>query len=69
MVKKLEKEISSLKRELTMHDTLTNRSQITYEPLSEQQRYEIKQQVRQYIEGSLDEIDVSFFSLYYLNSA
>ena len=59
MVKKLEKEITSLKRELAMHDTLTNRTQITYDPLSEQQRYEIKQQVRQYIDGYLDEIDVS----------
>ena len=28
MVKKLEKEISSLKRELAMHDTLTNRFQL-----------------------------------------
>ena len=59
MVKKLEAEISSLKRELAMHDTLTNRSQITYDPLSEQQRYEIKQQVRNYLDGNLDEIDVS----------
>lgn len=59
MVKKLQKEIGSLKRELAMHDTLTNRSQITYDPLSEQQRYEIKQQVRQFIDGNLDEVDVS----------
>ena len=37
----------------------TNRTQISYDALSEQQRYEIKQQVRQYIEGTLEEIDVS----------
>ncbi|XP_013400973.1 kinesin-like protein KIF9 [Lingula anatina] len=58
MVKKLEKEILHLRNELAMHDTLTNRSMVTYEPLSEQQKYEIKQQVRRYLEGSLDEIDI-----------
>ena len=36
----------------------TNRSQVSYEPLSEQQKYEIRQQCRRYLEGSLDEIDV-----------
>jgi len=47
-----------LKRELAMHDTLANRSQVTYEPLSEQQRYEIRQQVRAYLDGKSDDIDV-----------
>ena len=37
----------------------TNRSMITYDPLSEQQKYEIRQQVRRFAEGTLDEIDVS----------
>lgn len=41
----------------------TNRSHITYDTLSEQQRYEIRQQVRRYLEGHLDEIDVSCFFL------
>jgi len=58
MVKKLEKEIRDLKRELAMHDTLTNRSAVSYEALSEQQKYEIKQQVRKFVENQLDEIDV-----------
>ncbi|KAL4217271.1 Kinesin-like protein kif9 [Mactra antiquata] len=58
LVKKLQKEVNHLKNELAMHDTLTNRSQITYDPLSEQQKYEIRQQVRRYVEGNLDEIDV-----------
>ncbi|XP_052080028.1 kinesin-like protein KIF9 isoform X1 [Mytilus californianus] len=56
--KRLEKEIQHLKHELAMHDTLTNRSHITYDTLSEQQRYEIRQQVRRYLEGHLDEIDI-----------
>lgn len=59
MVKKLEQEILYLKYELAMHDTLNNRSQISYEPLSEQQRYEIKQQVRSFLDNKLDELDVS----------
>lgn len=58
LVKKLQKEILHLKNELAMHDTLTNRSMIAYDPLSEQQKYEIKQQVRRYAEGTLDEIDI-----------
>jgi hypothetical protein len=32
---------------------------VSYDPLSEQKRYEIRQQVRKYLEGSIDEIDVS----------
>ncbi|XP_067928961.1 kinesin-like protein KIF9 [Watersipora subatra] len=58
MVKKLEKDIQNLKRELAMHDTLNNRSMVTYEALSEQQKYEIKQQVRRYISSDLDTIDI-----------
>ena len=41
----------------------TNRTQVQYDPLSEQQKYEIKQQVRRYVEGGLDEIDVSKYAL------
>jgi len=61
MVKNLEKELLLLKRELAMHDTLVNRTQITYDPLTEQQRYEIRQQVRQYLEGGVNEIDVRIY--------
>jgi len=58
MVKNLEKEILLLKRELAMHDTLANRSQVSHEALSEQQRYEIRQQVKAYLDGNADDIDV-----------
>lgn len=37
----------------------TNRSMVSYDPLSEQKRYEIRQQVRKFLEGSINEIDVS----------
>lgn len=41
-----------------------NRRQVAYEELSEQQRYEISQQVRQYAEGELKSIDVSVSPIY-----
>ncbi|NXA40425.1 KIF9 protein, partial [Eudromia elegans] len=58
MVKTLEKEISFLKRELAMHDSLVNRSLVTYDPLTEIQIADIKSQVLKYLEGSIDEIDI-----------
>ncbi|XP_072047757.1 kinesin-like protein KIF9 [Amphiura filiformis] len=58
VVKKLEKEIIHLKQELAMHDTLANRSQINYEPLSDSQLMEVDTQVRRYLDGSLDELDI-----------
>jgi len=58
MVKNLERELVMLRRELAMHDTLANRSQVSYEPLSEQRRYEIRQQVRAYLDGKGDDIEV-----------
>ncbi len=35
-----------------------NRSQITYDPLSEQLRYDLKSQVQRYLEGTLDQLEV-----------
>ncbi|NXE56035.1 KIF9 protein, partial [Casuarius casuarius] len=58
MVKALEKEIVFLKRELAMHDSLVNRSLVTYDPLTEMQIADIKSQVQKYLEGSIDEIDI-----------
>uniref|UniRef100_H3AQV5 Kinesin-like protein n=1 Tax=Latimeria chalumnae TaxID=7897 RepID=H3AQV5_LATCH len=58
MVQKLELEIHLLKQELAMHDILVNRCQITYEPLSDSQIGEINSQVHQFLEGTLDEIEI-----------
>ena len=41
-----------------MYDTLTNRRQITYEPLSETQVREVKSQVRRYIDGEAQDIEI-----------
>ena len=56
--KSLEREISDLRKELSMYDTLTNRRQITYEPLSETQMQEIKGQVRKFVDGEIEEIEI-----------
>ncbi|NWX40016.1 KIF9 protein, partial [Steatornis caripensis] len=57
-VKALEKEIILLKQELAMHDSLANRSLVTYDPLTDIQIAEIKSQVHKYLEGAIDEIDI-----------
>ncbi|KAM4706215.1 kinesin-like protein KIF9 [Rhinophrynus dorsalis] len=54
----LQKEVDHLKRELAIHDTLASRTHISYEPFTESQLAEIKSQVRRYLDGTLDEIDI-----------
>uniref|UniRef100_A0A9L0S9E8 Kinesin family member 9 n=1 Tax=Equus caballus TaxID=9796 RepID=A0A9L0S9E8_HORSE len=58
MVKNLEKELVLLKQELAIHDSLANRSLVNYDPMDEIQIAEINSQVRRYLEGTLDEIDI-----------
>ncbi|NWU41807.1 KIF9 protein, partial [Hylia prasina] len=57
-VKALEEEIQLLKRELIMHDSLTNRSGTSYNPLTTTQRAEIRSQVQKYLRGVIEEIDI-----------
>ena len=56
--KQYEDEIQFLKNELAMHDTLTNRGQVMYEPLSESQQKELKQQVEKYIAREIAEMEI-----------
>ncbi|NWR54827.1 KIF9 protein, partial [Bucorvus abyssinicus] len=58
-VKALVKEISLLKQELAVHDSLVNRSLVSYDPLTDSQIAEIKSQVHEYLKGAIDEIDVT----------
>ena len=58
LCKQYEKEIELLRSELAMYDTLTNRNQINYEPLSNVQIKDIGVQVQKYIDNDLPEIDV-----------
>ncbi|KAK3744893.1 hypothetical protein QZH41_013769 [Actinostola sp. cb2023] len=58
LCKEYEKEIMLLRKELAMHDTLTNRSQISYEPLSFSQVTEVRDEVKRFLEGDLTDIEL-----------
>ncbi|KAJ3227570.1 Kinesin-like protein kif9 [Clydaea vesicula] len=58
LIKKYEREIKELKQELSMHDTLTNRSHVHYEPLNEQQKMELNKTLRSYVDGEIEEIEI-----------
>ncbi|CAF2664748.1 unnamed protein product [Rotaria sp. Silwood2] len=57
-IENYKRENKYLKEELALHNTLVNRNGISYEPLSEQQLYEIENQCRRFIDGTLDEIEI-----------
>jgi kinesin family protein 6/9 len=58
LIKKYEREIRELKQELSMHDTLANRSHVQYEPFSDSQRYELQKQVKAYLDAENEELEV-----------
>ncbi|KAI5627950.1 kinesin-like protein KIF9, partial [Silurus asotus] len=55
----LQKEIELLKQELSFQNTLANRTDITYEDVSEAQKAVIKSEVQRYLAGTLDEIPIA----------
>ncbi|XP_078396988.1 kinesin-like protein KIF9 isoform X3 [Cetorhinus maximus] len=59
LVLNLQKEIQLLQDELAMHNILTNRRHISYEALTENQVHEVKAQVCRYLDGTLDEINIT----------
>ncbi|KNC53487.1 uncharacterized protein AMSG_01201 [Thecamonas trahens ATCC 50062] len=58
LCKKYEADIRELKEELAMHDALSNRAHIVYDPYTDQERYELNKQVKAYLTGELDELPV-----------
>ncbi|GAB1606465.1 KIF9 isoform X1 [Argonauta hians] len=58
MVKKMKEEITQLKMELAMHDTLANRPQVNYEQLNNQQKLELKKQLENFLRGSVDALEI-----------
>jgi kinesin family protein 6/9 len=58
LIKKYEREILELKQELSMYDTLSNRSHVHYEIYSDIQRNELTKQVKHYIENESHEIEI-----------
>ncbi len=57
-IENYKRENKLLRDELALHDSLMNRTGVGYESLSEQQLYEIENQCRRFIDGTLDDIEV-----------
>ena len=58
MVKQLEREIRTLKQELSMHDTLNNKANQNYDAITDAQMTEINRQVKTYLSGGIDTVDI-----------
>ena len=58
LLKKYEREIRDLKAELAMHDTLTGRGRISYEPYSPEQQYEQQLLAQQFLGNELDDLNI-----------
>eukprot|EP00949_MAST-11_sp_MAST-11-sp1_P004639 g4639.t1 len=54
-IRHLEGQVKALKQELMMHDALAERSGIVYDEYTPEQRHDVAQQVRKYLEASPDE--------------
>ncbi|CAH8655319.1 unnamed protein product [Heterobilharzia americana] len=57
IIKNLEKFNGDLLRELLMYDTLNNRGQISYEPLTEKQRHKIRNSVLKYLNNEVKDLE------------
>lgn len=54
LIKKLQKENKALKQELTMHDVLANRSDVSYDPYTPELQAQLRAQIKQYIDGGVE---------------
>ncbi len=41
-----------------MHDTLANRSRITYEPYNPEQQFQLQKIAKDYLEGKIEDVDI-----------
>lgn len=58
LLKKYEREIRDLRQELAMHDTLANQSRRVYEDYTEEQRYQLKVQMKKWVDNEIDELEI-----------
>ena len=58
LIKKYEREIRDLKAELAMHDTLTGRGRISYEPYSPEQQYEQQMLAQKFLVNEVDDLNI-----------
>jgi len=57
LLKRLTKEVKDLKQELLMHNTLSNRGQINYDPYSAEEQYEQQQIAYKFLNGEIEDIE------------
>jgi kinesin family protein 6/9 len=57
LLKKFSKEIKELKQELAMHNTLTNRGRISYDPYTVNEQFEQQQIAERFLKGESEEIE------------
>ena len=57
-IENYKRENKLLRDELALHDSMVQRTNAAHESLSEQQLYEIENQCRRFIDGTLDDIEV-----------
>lgn len=58
-IKRYEKFIKELKKELEMKDQLRGTPPLNYDPYTDDQKFELRQYVRKYIDDEVDTIEVS----------
>lgn len=58
LLKKYEREIRDLRQELAMHDTLANQSRRVYEDYTEEQRYQLKVQMKKWVDNEIEELEI-----------
>ena len=58
LIQKYEKEIKELKQELSMHDQLRGINQANYDPYTEEQKVELRKEIRNYINGQIEELEI-----------
>lgn len=65
LIRKYERQIKDLRQELAMHDTLAGRSRVQYEEYSPDEKREMEQKVRRYLEGEVQELEVASLRMVY----
>lgn len=58
LAREYEREITCLRQELAMYDTLTNRTQVSYEPLSDVQIADVRSDVSKFVDDPAQEISI-----------
>lgn len=59
LLKKYERQIKDLKMELAMHDTLSGRGRISYEPYTQLEQFQLQEVALEFLKGKTEDIDIN----------